>query len=321
LPVAGLAKIGLGNLLREWNDLGSAESMLRDGIELVKRLGVMGIVDGYNALARVKQSQGRLVEAEQILDTIQKIAIRFDASELDDLQVDLQRARLWIAQGKIEAAARWQSEWADRRVKTHEKLPYVLSELDQILQARILLAQGKSGDCLNIAGQLQKSAEELDRNGVVIEALVLKCLASRHQNNYEEALKALDRALALAEPEGYMRIFLDEGSPMAQLLYEAASRGIRKEYTGRILSNFPLHREGRKARSLTDDLIEPLSQREIEVLQLLAEGASNKEVARRLFISLPTVKWHTSNIYGKLAVQNRTEAVAKAGALGLISSP
>jgi LuxR family maltose regulon positive regulatory protein len=261
------------------------------------------------------------VEAEQILDAIQKIAIRFDASELDDLQVDLQRARLWIAQGKTEAAARWQSEWADRRAKTHEKLPYVLSELDQILQARILLAQGKSGDCLSIAGHLHKSAEKLGRYGVVIETLVLQCLASWHQNNEEEALKALDQALALAEPEGYMRIFLDEGSPMAQLLYEAANRGIRKEYTGRILSNFPLHREAQKAGSPTDDLIEPLSRREIEVLQLLAQGASNKEAARRLFISLPTVKWHTSNIYGKLGVQNRTEAVTKARALGVISSP
>ncbi len=321
LPVAGLAKIGLGNLLRQWNDLESAESMLRDGIDLVKRLGVIGTLDGHNALARVKQSQGHLVEAEQILDAIQKIAIRFDASELDDLQVELQRARLWIAQGKIEAAARWHSEWTDRRAQTNKQMPYVLGELEQILRARILLAQGKSGDCLSTAGRLQKSAEKLGRDGVVIETLVLKCLAYRHQNNDEEALKALDQALALAEPEGYMRIFLDEGSPMAQLLYEAANRGIRKEYTGRILSNFPLHRELRKAGSPTDDLIEPLSRREIEVLQLLAEGASNKEAARRLFISLPTVKWHTSNIYGKLGVQNRTEAVTKARALGLISGP
>ncbi len=321
LPVAGLAKIGLGNLLREWNDLESAEKMLHNGIELVKRLGVIGTLDGYHALVRIKLSQGRLVEAEQILEKIQKIAIRFDASELDDLQVNLQRARLWLAQGKIEAAAHWQSEWADRRAQTNKRIPYVLSELDQILQARILLAQGNSEDCLTIARQLQKSAEELCRYGVVIETLVLQCLASWYQNNNEEALKALDQALALAEPEGYMRIFLDEGSPMAQLLYEAANRGIRKEYTGRILSNFPLHREAQKALSATNDLIEPLSQREIEVLQLLAQGTSNKEVARRLFISLPTVKWHTSNIYGKLGVQNRTEAVAKARALGLISGP
>jgi len=321
LPVAGLAKIGLGNLLREWNDLESAEKMLRDGIELVKRIGVIGTLDGYTALARVKQSQGRLQEAEQILETIQKMVIRFDASELDDLQVDLQRARLWIAQGKVEAAALWRSEWADRRAQTNKRIPYILSELDQILQARILLAQGKSGDCLNLAVQLQKCAEELGRTGVVIETLVLQCLASRNQNNVEEALKALEQALALAEPEGYMRIFLDEGLPMAQLLYEAANRGIRKEYTGRILSNFPLHREARKARSATDDLIEPLSRREVDVLQLLASGTSNKEAARRLFISLATVKWHTSNIYRKLGVQNRTEAVAKGRALGLISSP
>ena len=107
---------------------------------------------------------------------------------------------------------------------------------------------------------------------------------------------------------------------MAQPLYEAANRGVHREYVGRILSVFPPARPHQQPAGATEQLIEPLSPREFEGLQLLARGSSNKEVARQLFISLPTVKWHTSNIYGKLGVQNRTQAVAKARALGLLAS-
>jgi LuxR family maltose regulon positive regulatory protein len=312
MPVAGLAMIGLGNLLREWNQLESAETLLNEGIELVRNLGAIGTLDGYIALARVKQAQGDPQGAQQVMDTVHKIATRFDASDLDDLMVDLHRARLWLVQDQVEAAGRWHSEWVARRRRNNESLPYVLQELDQILHARILLARGDSEGCLKAARQLQKDADKLGRNGIVLESLVLQCLASSSQGNKEQALQYLERALSITEPEEYLRIFLDEGPPMAQLLYEAAERGIHREYVGRILLVFPPSRDRQQ-------LLEPLSQRELEVLQLLARGSSNKEVARELFISLPTVKWHASNIYGKLGVQNRTQAVAKARALGLLS--
>jgi LuxR family maltose regulon positive regulatory protein len=319
MPVAGLAMIGLGNLLREWNELEAAEMRLNEGIELVRNLGVIGTLDGYIALARVKQAQGNPQGAEQVVDTVHKIATRFDASDLDDLMVDLQRARLWLLQDRVEPAERWHSEWVARRNRNTESLPYVLQELDQILHARILLAQGKSEGCLKTSRQLQKDAGKLGRTGVVLETLVIQCLAFSAKGDKEQALHHLEQALSLAEPEVYLRIFLDEGQPMAQLLYEAAERGIHREYVGRILSVFPPSRRGHRPAGTKEKLIEPLSQRELEVLQLLARGSSNKEVARQLFISLPTVKWHTSNIYGKLSVQNRTQAVAKARALGLLA--
>jgi LuxR family maltose regulon positive regulatory protein len=319
MPVAGLAMIGMGNLLREWNELKSAETLLNEGIELVRNLGVIGTLDGYIALARVKQAQGRPREALVVMDTVHKIATRFDASDLDDLMVDLYRARLWLLQDQVEAAERWHSEWAARRNNSDESLPYVLHELDQILHARILLAQGKKEGCLKIARQLQKDADKLDRQGVVLETLVLQCLAFSAKSEKEQALQTLEQALSLAEPEEYLRIFLDEGEVMARLLYQAAERGIRQEYVGRILSAFPPSRPGQPTVGSAEQVIEPLSQRELEVLQLLARGSSNKEVARQLFISLPTVKWHTSNIYGKLGVQNRTQAVVKARSLGLLT--
>jgi LuxR family maltose regulon positive regulatory protein len=319
MPVAGLAMIGLGNLLREWNDLESAETQLNEGIELVRNLGVIGALDGYITLARVKQAQGNPREAQQVMDTVHKIATRFDASDLDDLMVDLHRARLWLVQDRVEAAERWHSEWVARRRMNDESLPYVLQELDQILHARILLAKGKSEGCLKVARQLQKDAEKLGRKGVVLETLVLQCLASAAKGAKEQALHTLEQAFSIAEPQEYLRIFMDEGPPMARLLYEAAEQGIHRNYVGRILSVFPSKREGQRSAGTSERLMEPLSQRELEVLQFLAKGSSNKEVARQLFISLPTVKWHTSNIYGKLGVQNRTQAVAKARDLGLIS--
>jgi LuxR family maltose regulon positive regulatory protein len=292
---------------------------LNEGIELVCNLGVIGTLDGYIALARVKQAQGSPREAQQVMDTVHKIATRFDASDLDDLMVDLHRARLWIIQDQVEAAERWHSEWVARRRMNDESLPYVLQELDQILHARILLANGKSEGCLKVARQLQKDADKLGRKGVVLETLILQCLASAAQGNKEQALQTLEQALSIAKPQEYLRIFLDEGPPMARLLYEAAEQGIHRDYVGRILSVFPSNREGQRSAGISERLMEPLSQRELEVLQFLAKGSSNKEVARQLFISLSTVKWHTSNIYGKLGVQNRTQAVAKARALGLIS--
>jgi LuxR family maltose regulon positive regulatory protein len=311
--------IGLGNLLREWNELEAAETQLNEGIDLVRNLGVIGTLDGYIALARVKQAQGDPRGAQQVMDTVHKIATRFDASDLDDLIVDLYRARLWLLQNQVEAAEHWHREWVARRQKDEQNLPYVLQELDQVLCARILLARNKPEACLKIVRQLQKHADQLGRTGVVLETLVIQCLAFSAKGDREKALQSLEQALSLAEPEDYLRIFLDEGPAMAQLLYQTAERGIHREYVGRILPVFPPNGKRHYPADSKDQLIEPLSQREMEVLQLLAGGSSNKEVARRLFISLPTVKWHTSNIYGKLSVQNRTQAVARARSLGLIS--
>ena len=115
-----------------------------------------------------------------------------------------------------------------------------------------------------------------------------------------------------------MRIFVDEGPPMARLLYEAAARGVAPEYAGRLLAAFPAPEATLPSPDLPTALIEPLTERELEVLQLVAEGLSNQEIARQLFLALPTIKWHTSNIYGKLGVKNRTQAVARARALGAL---
>ena len=162
--------------------------------------------------------------------------------------------------------------------------------------------------------------------GVGIEILALQALAHEAQGNFPLALEPLQRALALAEPEGYVRIFADEGPPMARLLTEAAAQGILPGYAGRLLSALGV--EGREAKEQpylsrprnpsAQPLVEPLSERELEILQLIARGLSNREISERLFLALSTVKGHNRNIFGKLEVQRRTEAVARARELGLL---
>ena len=137
-------------------------------------------------------------------------------------------------------------------------------------------------------------------------------------------MQLLGNALSLAEPGGFIRIFVDEGLPMAQLLYEAAAHGFMPDYTGRLLAAFPTDEpeqaDSSQSQAANSEWVEPLSEREIEVLQLIAEGLTNQEIASRLFLSLHTVKVHAHNIYGKLGVHNRTQAAARARALGILPS-
>ena len=155
--------------------------------------------------------------------------------------------------------------------------------------------------------------------GSAIEILVLQALALAAAGDIPTALKSLARALTLAEPEGYVRIFVDEGRPMAALLSDAAARGMMPDYTGKLLAAFGpqiLPPDADPAQPVSE--VDPLSARELELLRLVAQGLSNQEIGERLFLALDTVKGHNRRIYAKLQVQRRTEAVARARELGLI---
>lgn len=333
LPIAGLALIGLGELMREGNDLPGAERHLTEGIDLISKWGDIVGLDGYVALARVKQAQGDADGANKEMRKVQQLALKFDIIEVDDLLVAAFQARLWIAQGNLAAALRWVQE---RRLDTAAALAaleaddssdlfsYHIHELESSTLARLYIAQGRPEAALRVLAPLLKVAEKMGRVGDVIEILALRALALHAQGELAPALTDLERALSLAEPEGYVRLFLDAEEPMAQLLYQAAAHGIAPTYTGRLLAAFGTREDGSlggtAARPAAQPLIEPLSERELEVLELIAEGLSNQEIAQRLYISLRTVKWHSSNIYGKLGVKNRTQAVTKARSLGIFST-
>jgi LuxR family maltose regulon positive regulatory protein len=146
-------------------------------------------------------------------------------------------------------------------------------------------------------------------------------MAKAAQGLREEALRILEQALSLAEPEAFIRVFVEEGPPMARLVYEIAEKRADRQFTGRLLAAFAsLPQPARLLPGMDDEIIEPLSQRELEVLRLIADGLSNQEIAARLYLSVRTIKFHTGNIYGKLGVKSRTEAVARARILGLLSA-
>jgi len=208
-----------------------------------------------------------------------------------------------LRQGDVAAAA--------HLTQTYE-LPYS--------QARVHLAQGDPSSALAMLEPLRQQAEAKSWTDERLKVMVLQSVALHAHGEKEKALQLLGDALALAEPGGFIRLFVDEGAPMAQLLFEAASQRVKPDYIGKLLAAFeaeewkstdkPYHRTAQP-------LIEPLSQRELEVLQLIAQGLSNHEIGERLFLALSTVKGHNRIIFNKLQVQSRTEAVVRACELNL----
>ena len=331
LPVAGRALLILGDLAREHNDLEAAASYLRESLELFRQYGEIAALVSYLNLARVLQAQGDLAGADDLLQTAQHIARKSASTQLDDLLVSISQARIWVERGDIKPAGHWLEQRQAERTSISAVLEnagsrapalYDLDEAERVLLAQVYLYQGHYEEAQDLLKLLQRRAEERGRMMRMVEILNLQALILQAQGKMPAALEVLKQALRLAEPQGYMRVFIDLGQSMAHLLYEAASKDLAPAYTGRLLAAFPAARnetaDGRQGES-QDELVEPLSQRELEVLHLIADGLTNRELAERLVISLSTVKGHTANIYSKLGVKNRTQAAARARELGIIS--
>ncbi|MBN1284737.1 MAG: hypothetical protein JXB47_05000 [Anaerolineae bacterium] len=320
LPIASLALVSLGDVMREWNDLETAARFALEGIELAGQWAEIWNLGSYIILARIRQAQGDAEGAGAAIQRARQLAREFDASELDDVWVDMYHARLQLTQGNLEAAEQWVARAAQASQSKPDFDFYILQEFEQTTQARLRIAQARYGEALALIEPLLQAAERLKRAGIALELWALKALARHGQGDTGGALAALGRALALGEPEGYARVFIDEGEPMASLLYEAAAHGVAPEYAGRLLAAFagsaPLPAHPHAPDS--GEMIEPLSERELEVLRLLAEGFSNREIAEKLFLSPNTVKRHNGSIYGKLGVGSRTQAIARAKALGIL---
>jgi LuxR family maltose regulon positive regulatory protein len=223
--------------------------------------------------------------------------------------VSAHQARIWLAQGHHRLASHWAREYRKGGETEYLRI------FEDLTLARVLLAESKPNETLALLETLLPPASTDGRKSHRIEILALRSLALQALGDIDGALDSLEQALKLGESEGYVRIFAGEGEQMAALLQQIASRCIAPAYVSQLLSTFDIPRiTGARAQLLP----EPLTDRELEVLHLLAERLTNPEIAERLFISLPTVKSHTRSIYGKLGVHSRRQAVAQARELGIL---
>jgi LuxR family maltose regulon positive regulatory protein len=308
-----------GEALVEVNNLDAALAKANRGVDLTERSGdIMMLGWSYPSLIRVLISRGDLAGAQETIQRMEKISQGENTPPWIMSTMAAWQARIWLAQDKHEAVTKWLLECG---LDIDGKLTY-LHELEYMVLARILIAQRRMDDAIRLLSRLLDGAEIGGRTSRVIEINILQALARQAQGDIDQAMAALERALNDAKTGGFIRTFIDEGPPMSYLLKETLNRGIAPEYVRWLLGAFPVDEPERtipsKRQSKGSDLLEQLSEREIEVLQLIAEGLTNSEIAARLYLSLNTVKVHTRNIYGKLGANNRTQAVVKGRKLGIL---
>ncbi|HEX6034157.1 MAG TPA: LuxR C-terminal-related transcriptional regulator, partial [Anaerolineales bacterium] len=326
LPVAAQTVSAMGQVLYEWNQLDEAERYLLQGVELSRKLeSTFYLLSHLQILARVHWIQGDRESALRLRRETEQIMLEFPPHPSAAARAAVQQIRMYLRMGETQAASRWAQEHC-RDWKSGHAYPL---ELMTILWTRVLIAQENASEAVKTLEQALPLARAAGRWGVVIELLVLQALALAVERQIPRALAALQEALRLAQPEEYTRIFLDEGESMAHLLrmaYRSKEKGSR-EYETRLLegllsveaSAIPVSAEISSGKSADHPvLIDPLTERELDVLRMIAEGHSNQEIAKKLFITMGTVKAHLSHIYAKLDVRSRTQAIIKADELHLL---
>jgi LuxR family maltose regulon positive regulatory protein len=315
LPVTGYTYTLMSDVLREWNDLETALRYGREGLELCKYWGQAdALAQGYLRLARVLHAVG---ETDSALDAIREA--RQAAKGLNPWYVvtaGAHEACIRLGQGDVVAATRWMH---DSGLAVHDELD-IEHRTGYLALARILRAQGRLDEALGLLKRLLRKLEAAGAMGPAIGILVLQALVLQTQGEGDEALGTLERALSLAEPEGYVRAFIDEGAPIGTLLRQAAARGIRLDYVNKLLAALESETadDRRTLRLAGLSLAEPLSERELEVLRLLTTHLSSTDIAQELVVSVNTVRSHVKSVYGKLDVHTREDAVRRAQELGLL---
>lgn len=307
--------VGLGEVCCEWNDLQAATQHLLTSKEQGEHTGFPQYPHRWRvAMARIRLAEGDLDAALDLLEEAERLYVSNMFPNVRPIAA--LKARVWVVQGRLGEALGWARE---QGLSANDQLSY-LREFEHITLARVLLARQESdrSEVTDLLERLLRAAEAGGRSGSAIEILILQALAHQMQGDIQAALLSLERALSLAEPEGYVRIFVDEGQPMAALLEAALKQGIAREYVRRLLKAFGTPEERTEVKPTANaPLIEPLSERERDVLRLLGTDLSGPEMASQLIVSLNTLRTHTKNIYDKLGVNNRRAAVRRAAELGL----
>lgn len=326
--------MGLSKLYREQGK----EDAARDHLLKCEVLGKPAALpawpyDLYLAQAQLRVDQGELDDALKYLEEADNL---YHKQPVPNVQpIAALKTQVWLRQGRLTEALHWVRH---RGLSIEDEVSAggvrYLHEFEYITLARTLITHyeiNRSAQIIHEAVELLEylleAAEAARRNGSVIRILVLQALAQKVQGNTSLALTRLERALILAESEGYVRVFVDEGLPMAELLHEAATQDIMPDYVSKLLVVFGVEKQLCSDQTKVShqssppnaiSIIEPLSERELEILALIAAGKKNQEIADQLIISINTVRYHTKNLYGKLGVNKRTQAVARAHELNLI---
>ena len=324
LGARSLVEIGIADLSCEWNDLDVALVHMNEGIKLISMWDKADdLILAYITLARIHLAKANNREATEAVEKAFHLVRTRGVFSEARYAVEYIQVKLWLVQGDLQAANRWAAS-QEERFSLDNALEFE-NELSLISLARVLTVKDKLDEAMRLLSHLEENAQTGGRNGRLLEIMLLKALGLQRMGNTKKASTALTESLTLAEPEGYVRIFLDEGQPMRTLLtqwLEKSSSGPLQNYAKLLLSQFDaetyLVKAVQEKDSPASSLIEPLSQRELEVLGLMALGLTNKKIAEQLIVASGTIKAHAASIYRKLDVSNRTEAVARARQLDIL---
>jgi len=333
LAVAGEAMIGLGHILREWNDLDTAGAMIEEGIRLIIQVRRLGAIEGWIALAFCRLAQGDSPAVHEAIRQARQEARALETTEIDDRMVNFYEALVLQKQGDNQAILRYfEDKLARAKITSADQTqgpgPQGLAWLDahlrkyeQVAHARAFLAQENAQAALAVLDAIRPEMIRQDRVMLVIEIELLRALALQKLGDTEEAQSTFEYALTKAEPGGWVRMFVDEGPVMISFLEKAAARKVCPDYTARLLEALPGDQPGQPVRRPSRPavgLVEPLSQRELEVLRLLAGNLPAKEIASLLSVAESTLNSHVKSIYGKLGVHRRLDAAQRAKELDLL---
>jgi LuxR family maltose regulon positive regulatory protein len=321
VPATGTSYMLLSQYHYQWNDLDAALFYANEAIECCKRWEHFeNLMDSYLLLANAQNARGDAAGVDQttaslqhLIESTQGRAGRALSSAVERAihRLEALQASIWLSRGKADAATQWLArQTKERHLLDDDPLPY-------LIRPRLLMAQGKHDEAKRLMESALAWAETHHRIDIVIHRLAMLACVQYEAGDAKQALSTLERALQLAEPGGYIRAFVDLGRPMATLLRQAAARGLAPDYVNTLLEAFRA-----RAQDLphihTPTLAEPLSDRELEILRLIAAGLSNQEIADTLVVSVNTVKTHVRRLYGKLSVNNRLQAVERARELDLL---
>ena len=325
LPAIGPAYIGRGNLEYEWNHLDAATSLFQEGIKLCERTGNRrAILQAFISLAFIKQAQGDAAGASAIRQQVVQFTERQNISRYRNAQVEAFWAWLSLMQGDEEGVLRWLQGCG---LSLGQEVSH-LREREYLTLVRVLITLRRLDEATQWLAKLLQLAEAQGRAGSMIELLMLQAEALHASGEANQAIERLSRALILAEPEGYIRLFVDEGAPIAHVLVQMGRRppghqpGFAR-YREHLLALLGRARDEDVSHAADavhgiSSLAEPLSERELEVLRLIVAGSSNREIADCLVIAVSTVKWYVNTIYSKLQVESRTKAIARARELNIV---